>query len=173
VFVLGTHDHPAQRHYLNYYKLGPGPLYCFYFPYHLCHFEVPSTIARAVLFGDAAIAPLGAPQVDVITTAKIDLAAGQVLDGIGYYMTYGQCENYQTARSQNLLPMGLAEGCRLKRDIARDQVITYDDVEIPAGRLSDKLRSEQDEFFTDHVYNSTALPTHVEADKLARTPSLT
>jgi len=147
VFVLGRHDHPAQRHYLNYYKLGPGPLYCFYFPYHLCHLEVPTTIARAVLFGDAAIAPLGAPQVDVITTAKIDLAAGQVLDGMGYYMTYGQCENYQIARSQNLLPIGLAEGCRLRRDILRDQVITYEDVEIPEGRLSDKLRGEQDTYF--------------------------
>ena len=50
VFVLGTHDHPAQQHYLNLYKLGTGPLYCFYTPYHLCHFEVPLTAARAVLF---------------------------------------------------------------------------------------------------------------------------
>lgn len=55
VFVLGTHANPTQRHYLNLYKLGPGPVYCFYTPYHLCHFEVPNTVARAVLFGDAAI----------------------------------------------------------------------------------------------------------------------
>ena len=55
VFVLGTHDHPTQRHYLDLYKLGEGPLYCFYTPYHLCHFEVPTTVARAVLFGDAAL----------------------------------------------------------------------------------------------------------------------
>ena len=55
VFVLGTTDNPRQRHYLNLYKLGEGPLYCFYTPYHLCHFEVPNTIARAVLFGDAAL----------------------------------------------------------------------------------------------------------------------
>jgi predicted homoserine dehydrogenase-like protein len=55
VFVLGTHDHPQQRHYLALYKLGDGPLYCFYTPYHLCHFEVPNTVARAVLFGDAAL----------------------------------------------------------------------------------------------------------------------
>ena len=65
VFVLGTHDDPRQRHYLNLYKLGEGPLYCFYTPYHLCHFEVPNTVARAVLFGDAAIAPIGAPLVEV------------------------------------------------------------------------------------------------------------
>jgi predicted homoserine dehydrogenase-like protein len=147
VFVLGTHDHPTQQHYLNLYKLGAGPLYCFYTPYHLCHFEVPSTIARAVLFHDAAITPLGAPKVEVIATAKTDVKQGQVLDGIGYYMTYGQCENAHVARAEGLLPMGLAEGCRLRRDIRKDHVLTYDDVEIPDGRLCDKLRAEQDVFF--------------------------
>jgi predicted homoserine dehydrogenase-like protein len=147
VFVLGTHDHPVQQHYLNLYKLGSGPLYCFYTPYHLCHFEVPNTVARAVLFRDAALTPLGGPCVDVVATAKIDLKAGERLDGMGWYMTYGQCENYNTAQAQNLLPMGLAEGCRLKRDVSKDQVLTYDDVEIPAGRLCDKLRSEQESYF--------------------------
>ena len=147
VFVLGTHDHPTQQHYLNLYKLGTGPLYCFYTPYHLCHFEVPNTVARAVLFGDAAIAPLSAPFVDVVTTAKIDLRAGQILDGIGYYMTYGQCENSDVVNAKKLLPIGLAEGCRLKRDISRDQVLTYEDVELPKGRLCDKLRAEQNDYF--------------------------
>ena len=147
VFVLGTHDHPTQRHYLNLYKLGEGPLYCFYIPYHLCHFEVPNTVARAVLFGDAAITPAGAPMVDVVATAKIDLKAGQVLDGIGFYMTYGQCENADVVQAQNLLPMGLAEGCRLKRDICRDQVLTYADVELPGGRICDKMRTEQNSYF--------------------------
>ena len=147
VFVLGMHDHPRQQHYLHLYKLGTGPLYCFYTPYHLCHFEVPNTVARAVLFGDAAIAPLGPPLVDVVATAKIDLKAGQVLDGMGYYMTYGQCENSDVVRAQNLLPIGLAEGCRLRRDIPRDQVLTFDDVEVPQGRLSDKLWAEQNTYF--------------------------
>jgi predicted homoserine dehydrogenase-like protein len=147
VFVLGTHDHPTQQHYLNLYKLGAGPLYCFYTPYHLCHFEVPNTIARAVLFHDAAISPLDAPRVEVVATAKTDLKTDQVLDGIGYYMTYGQCENADVARAQNLLPMGLAEGCRLKKNIRKDQVLTYDDVDVPDGRLCDNLRAEQDRFF--------------------------
>lgn len=148
VFVFGTHDDPKQRHYLNLYKLGEGPLYSFYTPYHLCHFEVPLSVARAVLFQDYVLSPLGAPLVDVITTAKIDLKAGETLDGIGYYMTYGQCENSNIVQEQNLLPIGLAEGCRLKRDIPKDQVLTYDDVELPEGRLCDKLRSEQNTYFT-------------------------
>lgn len=147
VFVFATHDDPKQRHYLNLYKLGEGPLYSFYTPYHLCHFEVPLSVARAVLFQDYVLSPLGAPIVDVVTTAKIDLKAGETLDGIGYYMTYGQCENSHVVQEQNLLPMGLAEGCRLKRDIPKDQVLTYDDVELPEGRLCDKLRAEQNAYF--------------------------
>jgi len=147
VFVFATHDDPKQRHYLNLYKLGEGPLYSFYTPYHLCHFEVPLSVARVVLFKDVVMAPIDGPRVEVVTTAKIDLKAGETLDGIGFYMTYGQCERADVVREQNLLPMGLAEGCRLKRDIAKDQVLTYDDVELPEGRLCDKLRAEQNEYF--------------------------
>lgn len=147
VFVLGTHDHPAQKHYLNLYKLGEGPLYCFYTPYHLCHFEVPLTAARAVLFSDAAITPLGAPCVDVIAAAKTDLKTGQTIDGLGGYLTYGLCENSEIAQKDRLLPIGLAEGCRLLHDITKDQVLTYQDVEIPKGRLCDRLREEQNQHF--------------------------
>ncbi|MHC5768385.1 MAG: NAD(P)H-dependent oxidoreductase [Nostoc sp.] len=147
VYVFATHDDPKQRHYLNLYKLGEGPLYSFYTPYHLCHFEVPLSVARAVLFSDAVMSPLAGPLVDVVTTAKIDLKAGETLDGIGYYMTYGQCENSDIVQQQNLLPMGLAEGCRLKRDISKDRVLTYEDVELPEGRLCDQLRTEQNAYF--------------------------
>jgi predicted homoserine dehydrogenase-like protein len=147
VFVLGTHDDPVQQHYLKLYKLGPGPLYCFYTPYHLCHFETPNSVARAVLFHDAALAPQGAPKVEVVTAAKIDLRAGEALDGIGHYMTYGLTENYPLARQQNLLPIGVAEGCILRHDVPKDQVLTYDDVILPEGRLIDQLRREQEEYF--------------------------
>jgi predicted homoserine dehydrogenase-like protein len=149
VFVLGTHEHPVQKHYLNLYKLGEGPLYCFYTPYHLCHFEVPNTVARAVLFGDATITPRSAPTVDVVAAAKTDLKAGQVLDGMGHYLTYGLCENANVVRDQNLLPIGLAEGCELKDDIPKDQVIKNDDVVFPEGRLCDQLRDEQNNYFSE------------------------
>ena len=147
VFVFGTHDDPKQRHYLNLYKLGEGPLYSFYIPYHLCHFEVPISVARVVLFKDAVMAPIDKPLVDVVTTAKIDLKAGEAIDCIGGYMTYGQCEISPVTLAQNLLPVGLAEDCVLKRDVAQGQVLTYDDVELPAGRLCDKLRAEQNDRF--------------------------
>ncbi|MCZ6671483.1 MAG: SAF domain-containing protein [Verrucomicrobia bacterium] len=147
VFVLGYNDHPTQQAYLRYYKMGDGPLYTFYTPYHLCHFEVPLTVARAVLFGDATLAPLAGPVVDVVATAKRDLKADEIIDGIGCYMTYGQCENSELVLARDLLPMGLAEGCRLKRDVPKDQVLTNADVELPKARLCDKLRVEQHAHF--------------------------
>lgn len=143
VFVLASHNDPKQQHYLNLYKLGEGPLYSFYTPYHLCHFEVPTSVVRAVLFGDAVIRPLGVPSVEVVATAKRDLTAGAVLDGLGGYDTYGVAERAAITADQRLLPMGVAEGCRLVRDVPRDQVLTYHDVELPAGRLVDDLRVEQ------------------------------
>ncbi|WP_310583238.1 Gfo/Idh/MocA family oxidoreductase [Deinococcus sp.] len=148
VFVLATHDDPRQRHYLNLYKLGEGPLYSFYTPYHLCHFEVPLSVARAVLFRDAVLQPLGAPTVEVVATAKTDLRAGDTIDALGGYLSYGQCETAAITREQRLLPMGLAEGCVLKRDMLMDTVLTYADVTLPADRLAVRLRQEQDAMFT-------------------------
>lgn len=147
VFVFATHDDPSQRHYLNLYKLGEGPLYSFYTPYHLCHFEVPLSVARAVLFDDPVLTPIAGPLVDVVATAKTDLAAGTTLDALGGYHTYGQCENADVAAAENLLPIGLAEHCRLERNVPKDAVLTYDDVTLPPGRLADRLRQEQNERF--------------------------
>jgi len=147
VFCLAEHTDPKQRHYLNLYKLGEGPLYSFYTPWHLCHFEVPNTVARVVLFGDATGVPLGGSMVEVVATAKRDLKAGEVLDDYGHYMTYGEAENADVMRREALLPEGIVEGCRLKRDIPKDQALTYHDVDLPTGRLVDRLRAEQEAKF--------------------------
>lgn len=146
VFVLGTTDDPVSRHYLDLYKLGGGPIYCFYTPYHLCHFEVPNTIARAVLFGDAAIASL-TPMVEVVTAAKRDLPAGQVLDGLGGFDAYGLAETADATLRGNLLPFGVGIGAKLKRAVPKDHVLTYADVDLPQGRLVDMLRDRQRQVF--------------------------
>ncbi|HFE66521.1 MAG TPA: NAD(P)-dependent oxidoreductase [Chloroflexi bacterium] len=143
VFVLGYNENPILQQYAHYFKMGDGPLYVFYVPYHLPHLEAPITAARAALFADAAVAPRGAPVCDVVTAAKRNLQAGELLDGIGGFTTYGMIDNYDVSRAGNFIPMGLTEGCRLKRDIAIDEIITYDDVILPEGRLADKLREEQ------------------------------
>ena len=148
VFVIGYQENPLQQQYLRYYKMGEGPFYVFYTPYHLCHFEAPLTVARAVLFGDAAAEPQGPPVCEVVAVAKRDLAAGTVLDGLGGFSCYGVLENAPARAADNLLPQGLAEGCRLKRDVPRDRPLSFDDVQIPPGRLCDALWEEQQTIFS-------------------------
>jgi predicted homoserine dehydrogenase-like protein len=158
-FVIGAHPSPGvfclaempdERHvpYLALYKLGDGPLYSFYQPYHLCYLEAPMSVARAVLFGDVVGQPLGAPVVEVVAIAKRDLQAGETLDSFGRYMTYGQAEKARVVRSKGLLPEGLAEGCRLKRSIAQDQPINWSDVEAPSEQLAHRLYAEQEILFS-------------------------
>jgi predicted homoserine dehydrogenase-like protein len=149
VFILGYNDHPIRQHYMQHFKMGDGPLYVFYTPYHLPHLEVPLTVARAVLFKDAAVAPLSGPVCDVITVAKRDLKTGEILDGIGGFNSYGVIENSEICQSENLLPMGLSTDCTLKCDISKDQVITCEDVKLPDGRLCDRLREEQNAHFNN------------------------
>jgi len=143
IFCLAEHEDPKQRHYLNLYKLGEGPLYAFTVPYHLVHFEAPNAIARVALFGDEVAPPLGGPVVEVCAVAKRDLKAGETLDEYGMYMTYGEAVSAEEMSAHRYLPEGLVEGCRLKRDIPKDQPLTYADVDLPHGRLADRLRAEQ------------------------------
>jgi predicted homoserine dehydrogenase-like protein len=147
VFVLAEHADPKQRHYLSLYKMGDGPLYPFWIPYHLVHFECPAAIARVQLFEDEVAPPLGGPVVEVCALAKRDLKAGEVLDDYGMFMTYGEAVNSDEMRKGRYLPEGLVLGCRLTRDVAKDAVLTYADVELPPDRLADRLYAEQERHF--------------------------
>jgi predicted homoserine dehydrogenase-like protein len=147
VFVIGYDEHPTRRDYMRYFKMGEGPFYVFYTPYHLPHLEVPLTAARAVLFNDAAVAPIGPAVCEVVTVAKRDLRKGQKLDGIGGFDSYGVIENARDARKDNALPMGMSEGCVLVRDIAKDRTIHFNDVNLPDRRLVDELWREQERYF--------------------------
>lgn len=143
VFVLATTDQPTRIKYMSVYKMGDGPLYTFYRPYHLSPLEAPLSVARAVLFKDVTLAPLKGMVCEVITLAKRDLKAGETLDGIGGFTVYGMIENSKTARLENLLPMGLSDGAVLTRDIAKDTPLTFSDVTIPENSLAYKFWQEQ------------------------------
>ncbi|MBI1862500.1 NAD(P)-dependent oxidoreductase [Candidatus Microgenomates bacterium] len=144
IFVLGYSDHPIRTRYMDIYKMGKGPLYTFYTPYHLSPLEAPFSIARLVLFNDVTLAPKGQLVADVITLAKFDLKKGDRLDGVGGFLTYGAIENFETSIKENLLPIGLADGAVMKIDVAQDTPITYDMVELPTDSVAVKLRKEQD-----------------------------
>ncbi|HMD35953.1 MAG TPA: SAF domain-containing protein [Vicinamibacterales bacterium] len=161
VYCLAEHPDPKQQHYLNLYKMGEGPLYPFFIPYHLVHFEVPSAIARVVLFRDSIAKPLGGPVVEVCAVAKRDLAAGETLDDYGMFMTYGEAVNAAEMSAGRYLPEGLVDGCVVKRPIKKDGVLTYDDVELPAGRLGDQLRAEQYRVFRGETWLEELLTAKV------------
>jgi predicted homoserine dehydrogenase-like protein len=142
-FVVVHEENPYKKTQLAYYKLGDGPFYVFYTPFHLPHIQLPSTIARAVIHADATVAPISGPSCEVVTVAKKDLKAGTRLDGVGGFCGYGLIDNHSTARSTNALPIALSEDCVLVRDIRKDGVVSFDDVKLPAKRLSDELWLEQ------------------------------
>ncbi|HLK83045.1 MAG TPA: Gfo/Idh/MocA family oxidoreductase [Xanthobacteraceae bacterium] len=148
-FVVGYNDHPVKRKYMSYFKMGDGPLYVFYTPYHLPHVQLPHSVARAVLFKDATLTPVGRPVCDTLAVAKRDLRAGEVLDGMGGFTCYGLVDSYDACRRDDLLPMPLSVGCRLKHDVPKDQPISYRNVELPKDRLCDKLRAEQTAYFEE------------------------
>jgi predicted homoserine dehydrogenase-like protein len=142
-FVIVYEDSPLKQKQLAYYKLGDGPFYVFYTPYHLPHVQIASTIGRAVIYRDATVAPKAGPVCEVVAVAKRDLQAGEHLDGVGGFCAYGLIENTGTAREMAALPIGLSEGCLLIRDIRKDDTISFADVSLPAHRLADKLWLEQ------------------------------
>jgi predicted homoserine dehydrogenase-like protein len=142
-FVIVHEDSPPKKAQLAYYKLGNGPFYVFYTPFHLPHIQIASTIGRAVIHSDPTVAPIAGPVCEVVTVAKRNLKAGERLDGIGGFCAYGLIDNAAEARAMAALPIGLAEGCVLRRDISKDDVLSFDDVDAPHRGLVDTLWREQ------------------------------
>jgi len=143
-FVIIHEESPLKKTQLAYYKLGDGPFYVFYTPFHLPHIQLASTIGRAVIHLDPTVAPLAGPVCEVVTVAKRNLRAGERLDGIGGFCAYGLIDNSATARASGALPIGLSEGCVLRRDVSKDAVLSLDDVEEPVrDQLVEALWREQ------------------------------
>jgi predicted homoserine dehydrogenase-like protein len=159
-FVVVYEEHPLKQAQLRYYKLGDGPFYVFFTPFHVPHLQIASTIARAAVHGDPTVAPLAGPVCEVVAVAKRDLDAGERLDGIGGFTCYGLIDGTRASREANALPIGLADGCELTRDVGRDAVVSLDDVVCPGGSLGAKLWEEQAELFRGAapLTNSEPLP---------------
>ena len=128
VFVVGHCDTPYQREMLSYYKMGEGPYYVFYRPYHLCHIEAIASTINAVSESQPLMQPDFGFQTNVYAYAKRDLHQGETLDGIGGYTCYGLIENCTDKLTIPGLPVCLADQVILKRDITKDQKIFMSDV---------------------------------------------
>jgi predicted homoserine dehydrogenase-like protein len=144
-FVIVHEELPLKKAQLAYYKLGEGPFYVFYTPYHLPHIQIASTIGRVGVHRDPTVAPVAGPVCEVVAVAKRNLKAGERLDGIGGFCTYGLIDNAAAARAMAALPIGLSEGCVMRRDVPKDDVLSFDDVETPPAGVVDALWREQQE----------------------------
>ena len=146
VYVVITSDNAYLRSCLRDYGVAMDPSGRYgvmYRPYHLVGMEAPISIAKAFLYGEAT----GAPRemvAEVAAAAKKTLNPGDVLGGEGGYTVYGSLVEAAQAREGNLLPIGLAAGARVVRKVAEDQMLSYDDVEIPEGGFAYHLRQVQD-----------------------------
>lgn len=135
VFAVGHCDNPYQMAMLSYYKMGSGPFYLFYRPYHLCHVEAIACIAEASLDGRSLLQPDWGLRTNVYAYAKRSLRKGERLDGIGGFTCYGLIDNNDLGRTNDGLPICLADDLLLKRDIPRDGKIRMEDVNYDPGRL--------------------------------------
>lgn len=145
VFVVFTTDQPKIVRDLRYLKLGDGPYWTLYRPYHLANLETPISIARAVLKQETTIATDLPPMVEAIAVAKRDLKVGDLIDGLGGYTVYGSIDRAETARKQDLLPLGLAPGSKVVRDVAQGTAIRYADVALDQSLTIVHLRRLQDQ----------------------------
>ena len=127
--VTVTTDNEEIAYQMQYHSMGPGPLWTLYRPYHLCNLETPLTAAKVVIDGEPTIVPKNGLVSECITVAKIDLKAGQTIDGIGGYTTYGSICKHEEAKEKGYVPYGLVNHkAVMKRDVKKGELITYDDI---------------------------------------------
>lgn len=145
VFVIAEMAHPRLRERMNDLKLGEGPYFTFFRPYHLTSLEVPLSCARAVMYGKADMVPLQKPVAEVCAVAKRDLAPGERLDAIGEYTYRSWAMSVGDARAANAVPCGLLEGGTVTAPIAKGELITYANAAPQPDSPLVALRRKQDE----------------------------
>ena len=130
VFVVAHTSDKFQQYTFNWFPpdVGPGPYYVFSRPYHLGHIEAMQCVAEAYLDGTARLQPVYGMRTNVFTYAKRALKAGERLDGMGGFKSYGLIENSREGGLSPGLPILLNENLTLKRDIAKDERIALEDV---------------------------------------------
>ncbi|TBL81676.1 NAD(P)H-dependent oxidoreductase [Paenibacillus thalictri] len=141
VFAIISSDKKEVHEELKYLKMGDGPNYVLFRPFHLTSLETPLSIAKAYFHKEATIAPYAGLVAETVSVAKKTLKPGDVLDGIGCFTAYGRIMTAEDQRKTGALPLGLiGPNIRLKREVAQDQLITFDDIEIVESNMILRLR---------------------------------
>lgn len=129
VGIVARHPHhDLHQQAMGFYKMGPGPDYFFFRPYHLVHLEAPLTIAELLLDNEPLIT-IDQPHVaEVVAVAKKDLVTGEELDCIGGFSAYGHIDTAE--RAEGLLPVGLVEFAKMTGPVSQDEAIPLSSVEL-------------------------------------------
>ena len=101
----------------------------FYLPYHLPGVETAISVASAAVYGQAT-GTARERVAEVVAAAKRDLSPGETIDGGGGETVYGLIERAETAESDEHVPLELLEGAELRNSVAKDDVLTAEDVEL-------------------------------------------
>ena len=137
VYIVGHCDDPVQMPYLKYYKLGDGPYYLFYRPYHLCHLETTWAIASAAIQHQSVMSPYAGRVADVFAYAKRDISPGEVVQhGIGGDLFYGLVHSCTGTIGAEGVPITLLEGedgkrAKIVQPVKKDQLLQFDHLELP------------------------------------------
>ena len=150
VFVTVATDNQEIAYQMQYHSMGPGPLWTLYRPYHLCNLETPLTVAKLVIDHEPTIIPLDGPVSECITVAKVDLKAGQTIDGIGGYTTYGSIATAEETYKKGYVIYGLVnKKAKMLRDVKKGQLLALEDVELDTSTQLYKTRKEQDAMYNN------------------------
>ncbi len=144
VFVIAELSHPRLRERMHDLKLGAGPYYKFFRPYHLTSLEVPLTCARVVLYGTPDMEPGDVPTSEVCAVAKKDLKPGEMLDAIGEYCYRSWIMTAPEARAASAVPCGLVEGSKVSKSIKKGELLTHANVTVDPSAKIVQLRALQD-----------------------------
>ena len=147
VVIEGATEY-ARRCFRQYHMLPDqsGRYAALYRPIHMIGMELGISVASAACRNE----PTGVPvcfNSDVVATAKRELRAGEVLDGEGGYMVWGRQMPAADSLAVNALPLGLATGVRLKRDVPAGERLSWGDAEIDDDSQAVKLRLEMEAGF--------------------------
>jgi predicted homoserine dehydrogenase-like protein len=117
-----------------------------YKPYHLIGLELNISVLSTALCGE----PTGQPQGfrgDVVACAKRPLKAGEMLDGEGGYTVWGKLAPADASVRMDGLPIGLAHGVRLARDVERGALLSAADVVLDEASEAVRTRRAMVERF--------------------------
>jgi predicted homoserine dehydrogenase-like protein len=154
VFCIIETRHPRVLERMIDLKVGKGPYFTIFRPYHLTSLEVPLSAARAVVYKRADMEPLDRPVAEAVAVAKRDLGLGQTMGMIGESDYRGFAMTWEDARSRGALPLGLAERARVVKPLRAGEFLTYDNCVPDDTMVITQIRRRLDQADSQFLTNA-------------------